>query len=66
MRCRQMRLLAALWALQSTAGAPTNGTAALCQDPTAYDADAGAPQNGSAPAPRVAVLLPGEMPFIRL
>jgi hypothetical protein len=56
-----MRLLAALWALQSTAGAPTNGTAALCQDPTAYDADAGAPQNGSAPAPRVAVLLPGEM-----
>ncbi len=64
MRSRPLRLLAALWALQSaTAGAPTNTTPALCQDPTACDADAGAPENGSATAARVAVLLPGEMRF---
>ena len=64
MQSRPLRLLAALWALQSaTAGAPTNTTPALCQDPTACDADVGAPQNSSAPAPRVAVLLPGEMRF---
>ena len=48
MRSRQMRLLAALWALRSSAtGAPTNGT------------QPAAPTNG----PRVAVLLPGEMRF---
>ena len=68
-----MRLLAALWALRSSAtgastngtqpAAPTNTTPALCQDPTACDADAGAPENGSATAARVAVLLPGEMRF---
>ena len=48
MRSRQMRLLAALWALRSSAtGAPTNGT------------QPAAPTNGT----RVAVLLPGEMRF---
>ena len=66
-----MRLLAALWALRSSAtGAPTNGTQpaaptnttpAVCQEPTACDADAGAPQNSTGAAARVAVLLPGEM-----
>ena len=71
---RQMRLLAALWALRSSAtGAPTNGTQpaaptnttpALCQDSTACDAiGAGAPRNSAAAAARVAVLLPGEMRF---
>ena len=48
MRSRHMRLLAALWALRSSAtGAPTNGT------------QPAAPTNGT----RVAVLLPGEMRF---
>ena len=57
-----MRLLAALWALRSSAtgastngtqpAAPTNTTPAVCQDPTACDADAGAPENGSATAAR--------------
>ena len=48
MRSRPLRLLAALWALRSSAtGAPTNGT------------QPAAPTNGT----RVAVLLPGEMRF---